>query len=163
MDYIWSPWRMDYIMHHEHLANCIFCAALVQEDGFQNLILQRGKLAYVILNRFPYTSGHLMVVSKVHEASFEAVDQDTRSEVMELLNMSVQVLRDVYTPEGFNIGANIGVAAGAGIADHMHFHVVPRWLGDTNFMSTTAATRVLPEDLSETYQRLRASWVKLFN
>ena len=162
MDFLWSPWRMDYIMHHEHLAKCIFCSALEQEDGPQNLVVHRGKLAYVILNRFPYTSGHLMVVSNAHQASFETVDQSTRSEVMELMSRSLQVLREVYAPEGFNVGANIGAAAGAGVADHMHFHVVPRWMGDTNFMSTTATTRVLPEDLAETYRRVRSRWEEIF-
>lgn len=126
-----------------------------QPDSDQNLVIARGRFAFVILNRFPYTSGHLMVVPYQHVASLEALDTPTRTEIFELITASVQVIREVYRPEGFNIGANIGTVAGAGIADHVHFHVVPRWAGDTNFMSTLAGTRVLPEALEDTYRRLR--------
>jgi len=158
MDHLWSPWRMKYIMDHESGDGCIFCGALEQPDGLENLIVARRERSFVIMNRYPYTSGHVMVVPKEHQPSFELVEADTRAELMELIKDCMQVLRKVYTPEGFNIGANIGEAAGAGIAEHVHFHIVPRWVGDTNFMSTLAATRVLPESLEDTYQRLRAAW-----
>lgn len=158
MEQIWSPWRMDYIMQHERNPECVLCQALRQPDGPENLILARQQYAFVILNRFPYTSGHLMVVPKSHIALPEEMDAPTRAEVMDLLIIAQQVLRTVYRPEGFNLGANIGAAAGAGIAAHLHFHVVPRWSGDSNFMSTLANTRVLPESLVDTFKRLRAAW-----
>lgn len=158
MEYLWSPWRKKYIMENEPSPGCIFCNALEKEDGAENLIVARGELAFVIMNRYPYTSGHVMVVPFVHRASFEEVDAATRAELMELIIVCMRVLRDLYNPDGFNIGANIGAAAGAGVADHVHFHVVPRWGGDTNFMSTLAGARVLPESLEDTYQRLRQAW-----
>ena len=151
---------MKYVLHHTQAENCIFCAALQQEDGTDNLILHRGKLAFVIMNRFPYTGGHLMVVPLQHQPSFETLEASINNEIMQLIARSMQVIRLVYRPDGFNMGANIGTAAGAGVADHVHFHIVPRWYGDTNFMSTVGETRVLPEDLSDSYRRLRAEWEK---
>lgn len=158
MDRLWSPWRMKYIQKHERVPGCIFCTAIDQPDGPANLILARGELAFVILNRYPYTSGHLMVVPYEHESTFELLDPATRSEIMELLTRAMSVLRAVYNPEGFNVGSNIGAVAGAGVADHVHFHIVPRWGGDANFMTTLAQTRVLPEALEDTYLRLLAQW-----
>ncbi|KPL82400.1 HIT family hydrolase [Thermanaerothrix daxensis] len=162
MERLWSPWRSQYIEQTNRNQGCVFCEAAQQSDGEQNLVVARGQFAFVILNRFPYTSGHLMVVPYQHTAMLEALDAPTRSEIFELITASVQVIREVYRPEGFNIGANIGTVAGAGIADHVHFHVVPRWAGDTNFMSTLAGTRVLPEALEDTYRRLREGWERLF-
>lgn len=158
MDYLWSPWRKEYIMQNETPPGCIFCNALKKTDDENNLIVARGERAFVILNRFPYTSGHIMVVPFEHQPSFEDVAAPTRAEIMELITRCMQVLREIYNPDGFNIGANIGTVAGAGVADHTHFHVVPRWCGDTSFMSTLAGTRVLPESLEDTYQRLRQAW-----
>ena len=149
---------MTYIKNNSPSNECVFCAALGQKDGIDNLIVVRGRLAFVILNRFPYASGHLMVVPFVHVPTFEALDTATRSEIMELLTRSVQGLDRIYQPAGYNVGANIGSAAGAGVAGHVHFHVVPRWAGDTNFMSTLGDTRVLPEDLGVTYQRVCEDW-----
>jgi ATP adenylyltransferase len=153
---------MDYIMGNEHQDGCIFCSVLQQEDGLENLIIWRGNRVYVILNRFPYNNGHLMVVPKVHQPSLELLDADTRSEMMELTSQSITLLRQVYSPQGFNVGVNIGAAAGAGIAEHVHLHLLPRWSGDTNFMTTVAETRVMPEDLAATYRRLRAAWMELY-
>ncbi|HEY6072979.1 MAG TPA: HIT domain-containing protein, partial [Anaerolineales bacterium] len=119
-----------------------------------NLIAYRGKQAYVILNLYPYTSGHLMVVPFDHKATLEELDAATRAEMMELSTRCMSVLRELYHPQGFNMGVNIGEAAGAGVIGHVHIHIVPRWVGDTNFMSATAATRVLPEMLEDTYQRV---------
>jgi ATP adenylyltransferase len=162
MRYIWSPWRMKYILHQEHVSSCFFCEALTQTDNSENLILSRGLHTFLILNRYPYTGGHVMVVPKVHVPSVEDLTTQARAEVMEWIARSVTLLRDVYHPEAFNVGANIGAAAGAGIAEHMHFHVVPRWVGDTNFMSTVSGTRVLPEDLDSVYARMLAGWNNRF-
>ncbi|PKO15962.1 MAG: HIT family hydrolase [Chloroflexi bacterium HGW-Chloroflexi-10] len=160
MDYLWSPWRMQYIQNKEQGIECVFCYAVRQTDDAQYLILHRAKHCFVILNRFPYTSGHLMILPYEHQASYEDLNPETRAEIMETINLSTTVLREIYHPHGFNIGVNIGEDAGAGIAPHVHFHLVPRWRGDSNFMSVTALTRVLPEDLQESYQRLKAAWTK---
>ena len=137
---------------------CVFCNLLHMPDGPVNLIVCRGEWAFVILNRYPYTTGHLMVVPYAHEASLEFLNKETRGEMMELVTRSVEVLHQVYRPQGLNLGANVGEAAGAGIADHFHMHVVPRWVGDTNFMSVVGDTRVLPETLEDTFRRVRAAW-----
>lgn len=158
MDHLWSPWRMKYIQKHERVPGCIFCTAIDLPDSPDNLILARGELAFVILNRYPYTSGHLMVVPYQHESTFELLEPPVRAEIMELITRAMGVLRVLYNPEGFNVGANIGAVAGAGVAEHVHFHIVPRWGGDSNFMTTLAQTRVLPEALEDTYLRLQERW-----
>jgi len=142
-------------MNHERSDECVFCKAIAEEDSPQNLIVLRREKAFVILNRYPYTSGHVMVVPYAHVDTLEALDSGTRAELMDLMTEMMILLREIYTPQAFNIGANIGAAAGAGIAGHVHLHVVPRWEGDTNFMSTIGETRVLPEELEDTYRRLR--------
>ena len=124
MKHLWSPWRMAYIEDRNSEPGCLFCLRLAEADGAENLILHRGRHAFVILNRFPYTNGHMMVVPIQHQASLEALDEPTRSEVMELANRSLKVLRRAYGAEAFNLGINIGAAAGAGVADHVHLHVV---------------------------------------
>jgi ATP adenylyltransferase len=154
---------MSYIMNHEHKDGCIFCNALKSANDAENLVAFRGEKAFVILNRYPYTSGHLMVVPNAHHPSMEYLDVETGNEIMALLNTSLRVLRSVYKPEGFNIGTNIGDVAGAGVANHVHFHVVPRWSGDTNFITTTGMVRVLPEELSQTYERICQAWISLNN
>jgi ATP adenylyltransferase len=146
---------MEYIENHSKDDGCVFCEAQSKTDNAENLIAHRGKLAYVILNRYPYTSGHLMVVPFVHKPTLEELDAPTRAEMMELTALCMAVLRRVYKPQAFNMGANIGEAAGAGVKEHVHIHVVPRWAGDTNFMSTLGQTRVLPEILEDTYRRIR--------
>lgn len=160
MNFLWSPWRMKYIQSQtEKDNNCIFCDLLNQEDGPKNLIVHRGKTVFVILNRFPYTSGHLMVVPYEHQSSFEELDNSTLSDLMQTTSDCMKKLRKLYNPQAFNIGANVGEAAGAGIAEHVHMHIVPRWNGDTNFMSTLGQTRVLPEELEDTYRKLSAEWL----
>lgn len=134
---------------------CIFCSALEKEDSAENLIALRGERTFVILNRYPYTSGHLMVVPFDHQPNLEQLDPATRVEMMELTTRCMAVLRNIYHPQAFNMGANIGEAAGAGVKSHVHIHIVPRWAGDTNFMSILGETRVLPETLETTYQRVR--------
>lgn len=145
---------MEYIESNKE-DGCIFCSAQEQEDSAENLIAFRGQRAYVILNRYPYTSGHLMVVPFDHKPNLEELDPLTRAEMMELTARCMTVLRKIYNPEAFNMGANIGEAAGAGVKAHVHLHIVPRWAGDTNFMSILGETRVLPESLETTYQRVK--------
>ncbi len=151
---------MAYIQKNVKEDGCVFCERPKALDGPENLIVHRGKRAFVILNRYPYTSGHLMVVPFEHQPSLELLDAPTRAELMELMTQAVEVLRVVYQPSGFNLGANIGEAGGAGIAAHVHLHIVPRWFGDTNFMSAVGETRVLPEDLSESYRRILNAWLQ---
>ena len=158
MENLWSPWRMKYVTDTESPGSCVFCAAPGQEDGTANLIVHRGEKVYAILNRYPYTSGHLMVVPFAHVSSIELLTPEVRFDMIEMVNQAIIVLRKVYQPDGFNIGINMGEAAGAGIAEHAHIHVVPRWAGDTNFMSTTGETRVIPEDLAVTFKRISETW-----
>lgn len=158
MDYLWCPWRMEYIQSEKHKEVCVFCQEMSRPDGPENLIVYRGLRAFVILNRYPYTTGHLMIVPYDHQSSLELLHAETRAEIMELTAQSMAILRTVYRPQGFNIGVNIGAAAGAGVLDHIHLHIVPRWGGDTNFMSSLAGTRVLPETLQDTYTRIHDAW-----
>jgi len=160
LGFLWTPWRMQYI-RGEKRNDCVFCTELSLLDGPENLIVSRGSLTFVILNRFPYTCGHLMIVPYIHKASLEDLDVATRSEIMENAVRAIAVLKKEYQPQGFNMGINIGEVAGAGILDHVHFHVVPRWGGDTNFMSALGDTRVLPELLEKTYQRIKKTWDEL--
>ena len=156
MKRIWAPWRMKFMESAD--TDCVFCAVQRQVDGPENLIVHRTGACFVILNRFPYTSGHLMVVANEHRASLEDLDAATRGDMLELATHAMTVLRGLYHPDGFNVGANIGEAAGAGIVGHVHMHVVPRWVGDSNFMLTLAETKVLPEELEQTHRRVQAAW-----
>lgn len=161
MKHIWSPWRMEYIESSSPASECLFCRILAKSDGFENLVIYRGPKAFVVLNRFPYTNGHLMVVPIEHQASLEGLPKETMTDLMVLTARSISTLRSTYGAENFNVGANIGEAAGAGVVGHVHVHVLPRWSGDTSFMSTTADTRVIPEDLETTYSRVCEAWEKL--
>ncbi|MBW8012578.1 MAG: HIT domain-containing protein [Chloroflexi bacterium] len=158
MKHLWSPWRMEYIKSEKNNAGCVFCEALDQTDGAENLIVFRGQSAFLILNRYPYTSGHLMALPFEHTPTLTGLNPQIRAEMMELTTKGMQVLETLYQPQGYNLGANIGEAAGAGIEEHVHLHIVPRWKGDTNFITTTGETRVLPEALEETYRRVREAW-----
>lgn len=152
---------MAYLRRDEPVAEgCIFCNKIKAEDDAAEHILVRGQRAFVILNRYPYNNGHLMIVPYAHVPSLEDLDGATRLEMMDLVVQSLSALRAAYKPNGFNLGANIGQAAGAGVADHIHIHVVPRWGGDTNYMPIIGNTRVIPELLDETYRRLKEAWVK---
>jgi ATP adenylyltransferase len=159
MKQIFSSWRMEYIMQDKENTGCIFCIDSNPEHDPKNLVVYRAKLVYVLLNRYPYNNGHLMIAPYAHKPSLDALDPETRAEMMELISQAQKVLEDIYKPNGFNIGANIGAAAGAGFLEHIHFHIVPRWSGDTNFMSTLGETRVIPEDLNDTYRRVREAWL----
>ena len=174
MEHLWSPWRMAYLRGNDTPADphrlpatgmlpssgCIFCDKPAEQRDAENLIVHRDERAFVILNLYPYNNGHLMIVPYAHVPTFEELDAPTLTELMLLTNMGMRALRTVYAPQAFNLGANIGKAAGAGIADHVHLHVVPRWAGDTNYMATVAGTRVIPEDLHETYRLVREAWPK---
>lgn len=161
MKHLWATWRMKYIQKATGETGCVFCNALAKPDGPENLIVLRGEGAFVILNKFPYTSGHVMVAPLIHCATLEDLPPEIRAEMMELTARAMSVLRKVYTPQAFNMGANIGEAAGAGVPGHVHIHIVPRWAGDTNFMSSVGGTRVLPEALDDTLRRVTAAWKEL--
>lgn len=156
-----TPWRRKYIEGHVKEDGCVFCNALAKkQDSHINLIVHRGQRAFVIVNLYPYTNGHLMVAPMVHQPSLELLDAETRAEMMELVSQTIVILKKAYHPHAFNLGANIGKAAGAGVPDHVHLHIVPRWTGDSNFMSILGETRVLPETIEETYQRIKNGWEK---
>ena len=158
MDYLWSPWRYQYVTTAGEATGCIFCVIAAQHRDAENYVVHRAHLNYVILNRFPYTSGHLMIVPYAHQPALENLPEDAVSEMMLLARQAEKHLRATYHPDGLNLGINIGKAAGAGIAGHIHMHVLPRWVADSNFMTTVGETRVLPEDLSQTYERLTKAW-----
>ena len=154
MDRLWTPWRYGYISSAVPSNGCIFCIKAAENKDAQNYILHRGKLNFILLNLFPYTNGHLMIAPYQHVAAMAETPEVTLAEMMRLLRRAETNLRTVYRPDGFNLGMNIGVSAGAGVADHIHMHVLPRWAGDANFMSTIGETRVLPEELPATYEKL---------
>jgi ATP adenylyltransferase len=158
MDYLWTPWRYQYITGQGKPDRCIFCAAGESTDDRGYLVVHRGTHAYVILNRYPYTSGHVMVVPYLHVATMLDLPDDALAEMMRLARDSERHLRKVYRPQGLNFGMNLGESAGAGIAGHLHLHALPRWTGDTNFMTVVGETRVLPEDLEITWERLREAF-----
>jgi ATP adenylyltransferase len=151
---LWSSWRLAYVTGSGEPKGCIFCDALAGDEAAP-LILARGANSFVILNLYPYNNGHLMVVPNRHIASLAAATSDELTELMQLTRAAELALTEAYHPQGLNVGMNIGRPAGAGVADHMHIHVVPRWSGDTNFMSVVGGVRVLPEELGQTAERLR--------
>lgn len=151
---LWTPWRLKYVTGATREAACVFCDAQQRPDE-DALVVWRGSACFVILNLYPYNSGHLMVVPMRHVASLGALTRDERVEVIELTRIAEAALTDCYAPHGVNVGINLGKAAGAGVLDHLHVHLVPRWHGDTNFMSVVGETRVLPEELPVTAARLR--------
>ena len=156
---LWSPWRHEYIAkagsEKSEAGACIFCAAQQNSaDDEKNLVLYRGTHTFVILNRYPYISGHLMIAPYAHLGELDAAPKEVTDEVMDLTKRCQTALREAYHPEGFNVGMNLGRVAGAGVAGHIHLHILPRWGGDTNFMTAIGETRVLPEDLATTYQKL---------
>jgi ATP adenylyltransferase len=164
MDRLWSPWRYDYIksgsgVERHEPPPCVFCALLADEgDDETKFIVHRATHNFIVLNIYPYISGHLLIVPYSHIAEISAAPKDATDEMMDLTKRSQAVLREVYHPHGFNLGMNLGRSAGAGVADHFHMHIMPRWTGDANFMSTIGETRVIPEDLATTYQKLRGQF-----
>ena len=160
MEHLWSPWRLAYITGEAASGGCVFCHALSDSQAAP-LIVHRGKTCFVILNLFPYNNGHLMVIPNRHIASLALATPDELTELMELTRAAEIALTDAYAPHGINMGINIGKPAGAGILDHVHMHVVPRWNGDTNFMTVVGQTRVLPEELPDSAARLRPLFARL--
>jgi ATP adenylyltransferase len=154
MDHLWSPWRYKYIASADRQEGCVFCRIEQADKDAENYVVYRARLNFIVLNLFPYTSGHLMIVPYEHLASLPSVNEPTTTEMIELAKRAQVALEAEYHPDGFNIGMNLGKSAGAGIADHLHLHVVPRWTGDANFVSIVGETRVLPEDLITTYEKL---------
>ncbi|MBI5546263.1 MAG: HIT domain-containing protein [Deltaproteobacteria bacterium] len=154
MQTLWAPWRMEYIKQDKP-QGCIFCTYPAQENDRANLVLGRSLHGFVMLNRFPYNSGHLMVIPRRHVSELSALPEAEYDDLQRLLRASVGVLFEVYRPEGMNVGMNLGRIAGAGIADHLHWHAVPRWGGDTNFMPVIGETKVMVEHLEGAYDRLR--------
>ena len=157
MDRLWTPWRYCYVSTSSGDGGCIFCEMAASSDDRGNYIVLRAERNFLVLNLYPYTSGHLMIVPYEHVATLEGAHQETLEEMMQLTVRAEQALRQLYRPDGLNIGMNVGESAGAGVAGHIHMHVLPRWTGDGSFMTTVAETRVLPETLDTTYERLKAA------
>ena len=157
MDYLWSPWRYRYVSTVSPDDQCFLCRAFAEKNDRSNLIVLRAERNFVILNRYPYTSGHLMIAPNRHVSTLEETDPTALEEMMRLARRTESALRSLYRPGGFNVGLNIGHCAGAGVPGHLHMHVLPRWHGDVNFMSTVGETRVLPEELDVTYEKLSAA------
>jgi ATP adenylyltransferase len=153
MKRLWTPWRIAFI-RGEKPRECIFCQKARETNDRENLVVARGRVSFALLNAYPYTSGHLMIAPYQHTADLVTLDAETTSEIMDLTKRAIKALRAAYRTDSFNVGMNLGEAAGAGIADHLHLHVVPRWPGDSNFMPVIGDTRLIPETLETTYERL---------
>src|SRR5579884_2619481 len=160
MDYIFTPWRYAYVTGTGSATGCIFCDALRSQSDRDAWIVYRGRYSFIILNAFPYTSGHVMIVPYEHVDELQKLSSDAAHEIIDLCSKTERVLREVYHPEGVNLGMNIGRAAGAGVAGHIHMHVLPRWTADSNFMTVVGETRILPESLEITYDRLLPFFTK---
>lgn len=161
MDYLWTPWRYAYVSSTEKSAGCVFCDAAKSTDDEKSLIAYRGEFCFIILNAYPYTPGHVMVVPYAHLDELQKLPVAAANEMVALSQRMEHVLRELYHPDGVNLGMNIGKAAGAGIAGHIHMHVLPRWVADANFVSVVCETRILPETLDMTWKRIREAMQNL--
>lgn len=161
MDHLWAPWRMRFIRSARNVPGCLFCRVFGAKADRRDLVLLRRPAALLMLNRYPYNPGHLMVAVARHAGKLSALRAAERADVMELMAIAERALQSEYRPHGMNVGANLGRVAGAGFPGHLHFHLVPRWNGDTNFMPVVGATRVLPESLGETWRRLRRALLSI--
>ena len=155
---LWAPWRLEYIQQADEQEGCVFCAEAADERGEDSLVVARGEHAFVLLNKFPYSSGHVMVAPNRHVGEFGELTDEEALEIHRLAERAIAALAETYAPQGYNLGWNLGRIAGAGVLDHVHLHVVPRWAGDTNFMPVLGDVKVLPEHLAETRRRLAAAW-----
>ena len=161
MNHLWAPWRSVYMKQKQEKARCIFCdAAADPAADEQTLVVARGDLAFVLLNRYPYTSGHLMVAPYVHFSRLAETSEETSAEMMRFTRRAERILENTYRPDGLNLGMNLGEAAGAGFEQHIHMHVLPRWRGDANFMTSVGNTRIMPEALEDTYAKLRDGFAR---
>jgi ATP adenylyltransferase len=160
MEYISAPWRGKYVRQAGRQKGCIFCRAARRDDDAASFVVHRGRHNFILLNKFPYTPGHLMIAPYRHLADFTRASDEAGGELAVLLRLSLRVMKRAYRPQGFNAGLNLGRSAGAGVVDHYHLHVVPRWPGDSNFMPLVGGTRVFIEDLDETYARLAPLFAK---
>jgi len=158
MDQLWTPWRYQYVQKARAEGGCVFCLKSDPRKDDENFVVYRGKQNFVVLNLYPYTTGHMMVVPYDHVDTLEAASREALEEMILLSQQAQRHLREVYKPSGFNLGMNLGESAGAGVAEHIHMHVLPRWSGDTSFMTTVSETRVLPEELPVTYKKLWAEF-----
>lgn len=154
MEYIFAPWRKEYVRKISKMSECIFCRALKMKDDKKAFILYRAKKNFILLNKYPYNPGHLMIAPYDHLASFDRAKKESTDEMADLLKFSLRILQKKYRPHGFNAGMNLGNSAGAGVADHYHLHVIPRWTGDSNFMAIVGKTKVVIEDIETTYIQL---------
>ncbi len=162
MDKLWAPWRMEYIRSPDQKTDeCVFCSKSNDNNDRENLVLYRGDHAFVLMNLYPYNNGHLLISPYVHEETTQSLSKESMDEIMSLADTTMNILRDTMKAQGFNFGANIGIAAGAGLADHIHFHIVPRWVGDTNFMPIVGHTKVMVDGLLETYDKLKLEFNKV--
>jgi len=155
MKILWAPWRMKYIRSCSKDSECFLCRALSEDKDEENLILLRGEKSFIIMNRYPYNNGHLMIAPKRHVGDLLQLNDGELIEMIKMIKLAVKALKSEYNPDGFNIGLNLGRAAGAGLEDHLHMHIIPRWVGDTNFMPLISETKTIPELLTESYSRLK--------
>ena len=158
MDQLWAPWRMDLISKGDEPKGCIFCELPRKADDRENLVLGRTERTFAMLNKYPYNNGHLMVIPRVHVGDLHALSDGDYQELSEMLRVALRLVGRAYAPQGANLGMNLGRVAGAGIADHLHWHLVPRWGGDTNFMPVIADARVLPQSLADSLEAVRQAW-----
>jgi len=162
MDRLWTPWRYTYVSKAEPVSGCIFCEKAKPGDDEKDLVVYRAERNFILLNLYPYNNGHLMIAPYEHVATLEGAAEETAEEMMRLARRTETVLRSLYRPQGINLGMNIGECAGAGVAGHIHLHILPRWPGDVSFMTTVGETRVVPEDLPSTWKKVRAAFQELF-
>ncbi len=160
MNHLWTPWRSTYMQEKKDNRRCVFCDAAAGASDEENLVIYRGTLNLILLNRYPYTSGHLMIAPYEHVARLTLATVATAEEMIRLTRSAEHILEDVYHPDGLNVGMNLGTAAGAGIEEHIHMHVLPRWNGDANFMTSVSNTRVIPEALEDTYAKLKKNFAE---
>ena len=161
MDHLWAPWRMDYIMSDKVADSCVFCPGDDRSKDEERLILYKGEMSMVMMNRYPYNSGHLLIIPNSHVQDLDQLSDKENMDLSVLLKNTVSIMKQIMDPEGFNIGLNMGKAAGAGIEAHLHYHIVPRWNGDVNYITAISETRVVPEYLNETYKKFRPYFEKL--
>ena len=163
MENMWAPWRMEYLMKEagSKADGCVFCNIINEEDDSINHVVHRGESCFAVLNKFPYNNGHVMVIPYRHVDDLLLLPSEVQNECQVLINKTIRALRISYNPQGINVGLNLGIAAGAGIAEHMHYHILPRWQGDTNFMPVVAGVKVISESLDETYKKLKEAFKNL--